>query len=73
MLSTEVIGLLLGHLAVTAFIIIFDEPNEAQGLSERRAVPFGSISSNSAFAIRRRCRASRRGRKVTGGPGVVRM
>jgi len=46
---------------------------EAHGLSERRAVPFGSISSNSDFAIRRRSGASRCGREVTGGPGVVRM
>jgi hypothetical protein len=44
---------------------------EAQGLSERRAVPFRNISSNSDFAIRMRSGASRRGRDVTGGPGVV--
>ena len=41
------------------------------GLSERRAVPFRIISSNSDFANRRRSDASRRGREVTGGPYLV--
>ena len=43
---------------------------EAQGLSERRAAPFLSIS-NSDFAIRRRFGASRLGLEGTVGPGVV--
>jgi hypothetical protein len=56
-----------------AVFILGDEvEGEAQGLSERRAVPFRSISSNSDFAIRRRSGASRRGRQVTGSPGVLR-
>jgi hypothetical protein len=42
-------------------------------LSEWRAVPSCNMASNSALAIASRSSASRRGRQVTGGPGVVRM
>jgi hypothetical protein len=43
-----------------------------QGLWERRAVPFRSISSKSDFVIWKQSGTSRRWREVTGRPGVVR-
>jgi hypothetical protein len=46
---------------------------EDQELSERRAVPSSNMASNSALAIASRSGASRLGRQVTGGPGIVRM
>jgi hypothetical protein len=44
-----------------------------QELSEGRAVPSLTITSNSALAMASGSGASRRGLQETGGPGVVRM
>jgi hypothetical protein len=56
---------------------VFIRGEEVEGRNpeaiKRRGVPFPGISSKSDLAIRRRFGASQRGRKVTGGTGVVRV
>jgi hypothetical protein len=54
-------------------VLGYDVEAEDQELSERRAVPSRNMASNSALATASRSGASRRGRQVTGGPGIVRM
>jgi hypothetical protein len=51
----------------------YDVERRRPGTLERRAVPFRNMASNSALTIASRSGASRHGRQVTVGPGIVRM
>jgi hypothetical protein len=59
--------------AGTSTVALLGHDVQCKQISERRAVPSLIMASYSVSAIVSRCSASRRGRQVTGGLGIVRM